>query len=90
MQVLHACELLACLVLLLLMHALDLYNEHLGRGHLVILFKVDACVVEGLVKAVCIILVPRVRPLTLCAPPFLVLLLQLSKKNRHGNGRHVL
>jgi hypothetical protein len=45
-RVLHACELLACLVLLHLMHALDLYNERLGHGRLVILFKVDARVVE--------------------------------------------
>ena len=73
------------------MHAPDLHNERLGRGRLlVILLKVDARVVEGLVKVVCINLAPRVRPLTLCAPPFLVLLLQLSKNNRHGNGRHVL
>jgi hypothetical protein len=49
-----------CLILLL-MHSLDPFNECLDCNCLlVILLKVDARVVEGLVKVVCINLAPHV------------------------------
>ena len=81
--------LLACLLSSLLhrTHALDLREEHPSCDRfLVILFKVDARVVEGLVKLACIHLAPSVRPLALCAPPFILLLLQVCEHDRHRNG----
>ena len=67
-------RLLLLLLLLLLLfraQALDLPDESIGRNHLAILFKVDTCVVKGLVKVAQFDLAPPMRPLALGALPFL-------------------
>ena len=82
--------LLLLLSLLLRAQALDLPDESIGRNHLAILFKVDTCVVKGLVKVAQFDLAPPMRPLALGALPFLFLPLKARKHDRRGDHRYVL
>ena len=70
---------------------LDLVDECLGRdGLLVGALKVDALVVQCLVKVARIDFAPHLVPLALRTFPFLVLLLQPRQHDRHSDARVVV